>query len=113
MVRSAEPRMRGSDPKERRIPRTSTMRNSGGRGGAVLLVGNLFEPIDVVAVQHVGDGDVAHAVGCRRAMPMFDVWRNPDHITRLDSLRFAAPPPHPAGAGGDAQGLSRRLPVPG
>src|SRR5215207_5446743 len=46
----------------------------------VLLVGDLFHPLDVLAVDDVRDCDMAHRVGRCRSGPMLHAWRRPDDI---------------------------------
>src|SRR5918994_3848053 len=81
-------------------------------GPSVLLVADLFHPVDDLAVQRLLNGDVRH---CRRggcAMPMLLIRRKPDHIARADFLDRAAPGLHPAEAGRDDQNLAEGMGVP-
>src|SRR5271170_3433912 len=68
------------------------------RSRQVLLVGDLFQPVDGYAVQRFLNGDMGHR-GCRaRAMPMFLAGRKPDDIPRPDFLDGAAKALRPAAA---------------
>ena len=50
----------------------------------VLLVADLFQPLDILAIHHIRDRDMAHTVGSGSAVPVFDTRRGPDHVARLD-----------------------------
>src|SRR3712207_2062257 len=52
----------------------------------VLLVGDQFHPIGILAVLDVGDRDVAHAVGVGCAMPVLDPDRDPHDVDGRDLL---------------------------
>src|SRR3954462_3282790 len=56
----------------------------------VLLVADLIQPLDILAIHHIRDRDVAHGVGGGRAMPVFDTGGGPDHVTGLDLTLGAA-----------------------
>src|SRR3954467_14351509 len=79
---------------------------------AILFVANLLQPVDVLAVDGLLDGDVGHGGGGRRAVPVLNAWRKPDHVARPDLLLRAAPLLHPAEARHDDKGLSDRVCVP-
>src|SRR6266568_1919903 len=53
---------------------------------SVLLVADLFQPIDVPAVDGFLDGDVAHPGGRRGSMPVPHSGWNAHHIARADFL---------------------------
>jgi len=80
---------------------------------AVLLVGDLFHPFNVFAVEGSRDGDMRHRGGGRGSAPMLYLWRAPDHVARPDLLNFAFPFPGSSNAGGHEQVLSCRVNVPG
>ena len=65
-------------------------------GYAVLLVADLFHPVDDLAVELFGDGDVAHRGRRRRAKPVLLAGRKPDNVAGADFLDWAAPALHPA-----------------
>src|SRR5689334_17837932 len=48
---------------------------------AVLLVGDVFEPIDGFAIELLLHGDVRHRRGWRRAMPVLFAGANPHDVT--------------------------------
>src|SRR4051794_32641494 len=81
--------------------------------GPVLLLADLFQPVYVLAANHIGDGDMAHGGGCCCAMPVLHARGRPDDVARLD-LALLAPlflnPPRP---GGDDQDLACGMGVPG
>src|SRR5262245_61357856 len=54
--------------------------------GAILLVADLFHPVDVLAVVRFLNGDVRHRRARCCAMPMLQAWRKPHHITGPDFL---------------------------
>src|SRR5580704_4349695 len=78
----------------------------------VLVVADILQPIDVLAVERFLHGDVNHD-GCRAgAVPMLLVRRNPDHVAGANFPRLAAPHLHPADPGRDAQRLAEGMSVP-
>src|SRR5215831_4999093 len=79
----------------------------------ILLVADVFQPGDVLAVERLLGGDMDHAGRRRRTVPVLFVRRNPDDVARLDLADFAAPALYPARAGDDEQGLAERMRVPG
>jgi hypothetical protein len=82
-------------------------------GYAVLLVADLFHPVDDLTVELFGDGDVAHRGRRRRAMPVLFAGRKPDNVTGADFLDRAALALHPAATGRHDKCLSERMRVPG
>jgi hypothetical protein len=76
-------------------------------------VGHFLQPVDRLAIERLGDGDVRHPGGRRCAVPMFLARRNPDDIAGSDVLLGAALRLHPAQAGSDDQGLAQRTRMPG
>src|ERR687898_2500864 len=81
-------------------------------GPPVLLVADLFHPVDDLAVERLLNGDMRHRRRGRCAMPMLLIRRKPDHITWVDFLDRATPSLHPPAAGRDDQGLAERMGVP-
>src|SRR5215210_7871526 len=79
---------------------------------AILLVADLLQPIHVLAVDGLLDGDVCHGGGGRRAVPVLDARREPDHVAGPDLLLRAAPLLYPPEARRDDEGLSDRVRVP-
>src|SRR4051794_24236882 len=79
---------------------------------AILFVANLLQPVDVLAINGLLDGDVGHGGGGRCAVPALDGWRKPDHVAGPDLLLRVAPLLHPAEAQRDDEGLSDRVCVP-
>src|ERR687897_2999470 len=81
-------------------------------GPPVLLVADLFHPVDDLAVQRLLNGDMRHRGRGRCAMPVLLTRRKPDHIPWVDFLDRAAPSLHPSAAGRDDQGLTEWMGVP-
>src|SRR5262249_21877550 len=79
----------------------------------VLLVGDVLEPFNVLAVEVFLQGDMHH-VGIRAgAVPVLLAGRDPHGIARPNFPDRRAPELHPADAGNDVQGLAERVGVPG
>src|SRR2546421_5017196 len=57
---------------------------------AILLVADLFHPVDVLSVLSFLDGDVRHRVRRRRSMPMLQTRRKPHDIAGADFFDRAA-----------------------
>ena len=79
----------------------------------VLFVGDVFQPVDHLAVELFLNGDVGHGGGWRGAVPVFFARRKPDHVAGADFLDRAAPALHAPAAGGHDQGLAQRVSMPG
>ena len=79
---------------------------------SVLLIADLFQPVDYLAVLLFLNGDVRHARGRRGSMPVFLAGREPDHITRPNFLDRAAPALCQTAASGDDKSLAERVRVP-
>src|SRR5436309_6891233 len=79
---------------------------------AILLVGDVLHPIDHLAVEFFLDGDVRHARGGRRPVPVLLPRREPDHVAGTDLLDGTSVALHTAAAGRDDQGLSQRVRMP-
>src|SRR5258706_3624055 len=59
--------------------------------GLVLLVGNVFHPLDDFAVERFLDRDVRYRRGCGCAMPVFFAGGNPNDVAGADLLLRPAP----------------------
>jgi len=79
---------------------------------AVLLIRDLLQPLDVLAVQGFLNRDVSHRrrVGC--AVPMLFSRRAGDDIARVDLFFWLAPALRPAKTGDDYQCLAARVRMP-
>jgi hypothetical protein len=78
----------------------------------VLLIADLFQPLDNFTVELFLNGDMGHGRGGTGPMPMFLSRRDPDHVTRSNFLNGAAPALHPAAASRYNEGLAQRVRVP-
>jgi hypothetical protein len=79
---------------------------------SVLLIGHLLHPVDGLSVQRLGNRDVSHSLRRRRAVPMFDTGRKPDHIARQNLFPRSTFDLHPSAAHRDDQRLAERMRVP-
>src|SRR5215475_4666889 len=59
---------------------------------AILLVANLFHPVDILAVHRFLNGDMRHPIRWRRPMPMLFTGRKPDDIAGVDFLNRPTQP---------------------
>src|SRR2546427_147200 len=80
---------------------------------SVLLVGDVFEPIDGLAIEVLLHGDVCHRRCWRRAMPVLFARRKPHDVARANLFNGSAPPLDASGPGGHDQRLAERMGVPG
>jgi hypothetical protein len=78
-----------------------------------LRIGDVLQPLDVLAVEGLLNRDVGHGGGRRRAMPVFVPGRTPDDIARADLDNGLTLALRPAATGGDNQRLPQRMGVPG
>src|ERR1700743_1376676 len=78
----------------------------------ILIVANLLQPFDVLAVESFGDGDMGHRRRAFRTVPVLLAWCRPDDIARMDLLNRAAPALNPSAAGGDDQRLAEWMRMP-
>src|SRR5437667_6431393 len=76
---------------------------------AVLLVADLFHPVDDLAIERFLNGDVCHCCGWRSAMPMFLVRRKRDHIPWTDFFDRATLALSTTAPGCPGQGLPQRM----
>src|SRR6266478_42987 len=79
---------------------------------AILLVTDLFHPIDVFAVEPFGNSDMRHRGRRRRAVPVLLTRRKPDDIAGTDFLDRSVLALNPAKAGRDDEGLTERMGMP-
>ena len=80
---------------------------------SILVVTNLFHPVNRFAIEVFLDGHMRHGCGRRSAVPMFLTWRDRDHISWSNFLTRSAPTLHPTAARRHNQGLAQRVTVPG
>src|SRR5689334_21618427 len=80
---------------------------------SVLRVGDVFEPVDRLAIELLLHGDVRHRRGWRGAVPMLFAGGKPHDVTRANLFDRPAPALDAAGPGCDDQGLAERMRVPG
>lgn len=78
----------------------------------VLLVANLFHPLDNLAVELFLKRNVRHFCRGSSTMPVLYAGRNPDDIAFVDLLNLSTLFLHPASTGGYSQGLAERMRVP-
>jgi hypothetical protein len=79
---------------------------------AVLVVGDVFQPVDGSAVDEPLNGDVGHRRISRPTVPMLHAGLGPDDIADGNVLPLSAPLLHPSGARGDDERLTGRMGVP-
>src|SRR5271157_3894342 len=84
----------------------------GAKSFAVLLVADLFHPIDVLAVERFRNGDVRHRGRCGRTVPVLFAGRKPDDVARADFFGRSALALHPAEAGRHNKRLAERMGMP-
>src|SRR5579864_963481 len=110
-VRSPTPPSRlGPSPKRREEARA--IQQSRASSLPVLLVADLFQPVDDLPVELLLDGDVRHRGGRGGSMPVLLAGREPDHVTGADLLDRSTFALGPATAGRDDEGLAERMGVP-
>src|SRR2546423_13027195 len=86
----------------------------GGRrsgSAAILLVADLFHPVDVVAVERFRNCDMRHRSNRRRAVPVLLTGGKPNDIARTNFLDRSILALNPAKAGRDDEGLTERMGV--
>jgi hypothetical protein len=79
---------------------------------AVLLVGDVFHPLDDFPVEHLRDRDVRHRGYRRRAVPMPFAWPEPHDVTGANLFDRSAVPLHTSTTGRDDQRLPEWMCVP-
>src|SRR3954451_8387146 len=82
------------------------------RSPRVLFVGDLLHPVDVLAVDNLGNGEMAHAGFVSGAMPVLYARRDPNDVSGLDLALRLIPFLHPAGSERDDQHLPRWMGMP-
>src|SRR3982750_2331658 len=80
---------------------------------SVLLVGDVFEPIDGLAIELLLHGDVRHRRGRRRAVPVLFARGEPHHVAGANLFNGSAPALDAAEPGCHDQRLAERMGVPG
>src|SRR5437867_10587243 len=78
----------------------------------ILLVADLFHPVDGLAVELFLNGDVRHGRGRRGPVPVLLAGREPDHVPGSDLLDGPACALGPAAAGRDDESLTEWMRVP-
>src|SRR5690242_13079101 len=78
----------------------------------VLLITDMFHPVNDLAVELFLDGDVGHPCTRRCSVPVLFTGREPDDITRANLLNRSAFALHPAKTRGHDESLSERMSVP-
>src|SRR6516225_2844970 len=79
---------------------------------AVLLVRDLFHPVNDLPVERFLNGDMCHRDSRAGTMPVLLIRFEPNHVARPDFFNRAAQPLHSANAGCDDQRLAERMGVP-
>jgi hypothetical protein len=79
----------------------------------ILLVTDLFQPINRFAVQLFLNGDMRHGCGGQRAVPMLFSRRELDHVARPDLLNRAAPALRQTAARRHDERLAEQMRMPG
>ena len=79
---------------------------------AVLFVADMFQPVDVLPVQRLLNGDVRHRDRGRCAMPVPQTGREPDHVTGPHVLDGSAVSLNPAEPCRNDQSLPKRVRMP-
>jgi len=87
-------------------------RPKGANLSEVLLVADLLQPFDCVAIFRFLDGDMRHRRGCRGAVPVLLSGRSGDDVAGTGFLFRFAPALRPAEPGRDDQGLAAGMCVP-
>src|SRR5262250_2888093 len=84
----------------------------GNRSLPVLLVTDLFHPVDNLTFELFLNGDVRHGRGRHGPMPVLLAGREPDHITGPDLLDRSAFALDPAAASRDDESLTEWMRMP-
>ena len=80
---------------------------------SVLLIADLFQPVDYLAVLLFLNGDVHHRRGRRGPMPMLLAGRKPDYIAGPNFFDWTGPALGASAASRDDENLAERMRVPG
>src|SRR3974390_733023 len=79
---------------------------------AILLVGDVFEPADMLAVEVLLQCEMHHLGVGTGAMPMLLIGCDPHRVARADLAHRTAPQLHASDAGDDMQGLAKGVGMP-
>jgi hypothetical protein len=79
---------------------------------SVLLVGDMFQPVDGLAVKSFLNGDVGHGGVGSGAVPMLLSGREPDYVAGMNLFDGTSFMLRPSAACGDDEGLAERVGVP-
>jgi len=79
---------------------------------SILLITDLFQPVDHLAFLFFLDGDVRHRGGWRGAMPVLLAGSEPNHVARVDFLDRSSFALSSTAAGRDDERLAERMRVP-
>src|SRR5581483_2156589 len=80
---------------------------------SVLLVGDVLEPVDRLAIELLLHGDVRHGRAGRGAVPVLFAGGKPHDVTGANLFNRSAPALDAAAPGGHDQRLAERMSVPG
>src|SRR5689334_17421898 len=94
------------------LPGHSFTMTCGMASSSVLLVGDVFEPVDRLAIELLLHGDVRHRRGWRGAVPVLFARGKPHDVTGADLFNRSAPALDAAGPGCHDQRLAERMRVP-
>lgn len=78
----------------------------------ILFIAYFFQPVDYVAVESLGDGDVRHSCGAGGTVPMLFARREPHNITGMDRFNRPAFTLHASATRRHYQRLPQRMGVP-
>src|SRR5436305_13311974 len=78
----------------------------------ILLVGDVFQPVNDLAVELFLNGDVCHTRFWRGSVPVLFTGRKPDDIAWANLLDWATCALHPSTARCNDESLSKRMCVP-
>src|SRR4051812_39744154 len=79
---------------------------------AILLISNMFHPVDDFAVLLLLNGNVRHGRGRCAPVPVLLIGREPDHVTGPDLFDGSGPALHPATTSRDEESLTQRMRMP-
>src|SRR5436305_1785145 len=100
---------------EAKNPPCRRLRDKGGAPALfflILLVADLFHPVDDLAVLLFLNGNMRHGSGGGGAVPVLLARREPDHITGADLLNQSTFALSPAASRCDDKSLTKRMRVP-
>jgi len=79
----------------------------------VLFIADFFQPGHWTAIERFRYGDMCHGIVGSRAVPMFDVHRDPDNIALIHFFNLSAPFLKPTPALGNDERLTQWVRMPG